>query len=132
MDTTFWLGLVPFAGRVVVISLGYMVVLGIYRLYFSPLSKFPGPKLAIATGWYEFYHDVVQQGRYLWEIEKMHEQYGPIVRINANEIHIHDPEFYDELYVTEAVRKVDNYDQYAHGIDFEGLLYHPTSGPSDS
>lgn len=99
----------------------YIIALAVYRLFLSPLAKFPGPSLAIATGWYEFYYDFIKDGKYLWEIEKMHERYGPIVRINANEIHIHDPEFYDQLYVTEAVRKVDNYDQYAHGIDFEGL-----------
>jgi hypothetical protein len=48
----------------------------IYRLQFHPLSKFPGPKLAALTSLYEFYYNVVLGGRYLWEIERMHEQYG--------------------------------------------------------
>ena len=48
----------------------------IYRLYFSPLAKFPGPKLAAATRWYEFYYDVVQRNRFSWQIQKMHDQYG--------------------------------------------------------
>jgi hypothetical protein len=54
----------------------YVITGAIYRLYLSPLSKFPGPKLAALTLWYEFYYDVVKNGKYLWEIEKMHEQYG--------------------------------------------------------
>jgi len=48
----------------------------IYRLYFSPIANFPGPKLAALTLWYEFYYDVIKKGRYTWEIEKMHEKYG--------------------------------------------------------
>lgn len=31
---------------------GYLAVQGIWRLYFSPISKFPGPKLAALTYWY--------------------------------------------------------------------------------
>jgi hypothetical protein len=54
----------------------YVLTGGIYRLYLSPISKFPGPKLAALTLWYEFYYDVVRNGRYMWEIEKMHEKDG--------------------------------------------------------
>ena len=48
----------------------------IYCLYFHPLRKFPGPKLAAITHLVEFYYDVMQDGKFLWEIEKMHEKYG--------------------------------------------------------
>lgn len=53
----------------------------VYRLYFSPLAKFPGPKLAAATYWYEFYYDVKKRGQYVWEIKKMHEKYGMLWRL---------------------------------------------------
>lgn len=56
----------------------YLVGGAVYRLYLSPLAKFPGPKLAALTLWYEFYFDVVKRGRYTWEIAKMHEQFGKI------------------------------------------------------
>lgn len=48
----------------------------VYRLYAHPLAGFPGPRLAAATFLYEFYYDVVKSGMYIWEIERMHEQYG--------------------------------------------------------
>ena len=50
----------------------------IWRLYLSPLSKFPGPKLAALTYWYEFYYDVMKPGGglFLWELEKLHKKYG--------------------------------------------------------
>ena len=56
--------------------LGYTIYGGICRLYFSPVAKFPGPKLAALTFWYEFYYDVVKRGRYTWKIIELHEQYG--------------------------------------------------------
>jgi hypothetical protein len=40
-------------------SLVYCIGLGIYRLYFSPVSKFPGPRLAALSLWYEFYVSAV-------------------------------------------------------------------------
>lgn len=58
------------------IWLSYLIALAIYRLYLSPLSKFPGPKLAAFTKWYEFYYDVVLQGQFTFQIEKMHKNYG--------------------------------------------------------
>ena len=77
----------------------YWLSVFIYRVYFSPLAKFPGPKLAAATFWYEFYYDVYpNKFQYLWKIKELHEQYGPIVRINPIHLHIHDHDFYDTIY----------------------------------
>ncbi|MCJ1249524.1 hypothetical protein MMC30_006750 [Trapelia coarctata] len=76
----------------------YLIFLPIYRLYLSPLAKFPGRKLAIITPWYEFYYEYVKRGVYTWEIEDMHKKYGPIVRISPRELHIDDPDSYDELF----------------------------------
>lgn len=54
----------------------YLVSLTIYRLHFSPIARFPGPKLAALTKWYEFYYDVVQKGQFTFQIQKMHKKYG--------------------------------------------------------
>jgi len=47
-----------------------------YRLFLSPLTAFPGPRLAALTGWYETYFDCFKRGRYWVEIEQMHDLYG--------------------------------------------------------
>ncbi|KAE8368484.1 cytochrome P450 [Aspergillus caelatus] len=98
----------------------YSLGLVIHRLYFSPLAKFPGAKLAAATGWYEFYFDYWKSGKYIFEIERMHQVYGPIVRINPHELSIHDPDFYNEIYVTESKRRTSHYDAFAQGIELDG------------
>lgn len=54
----------------------YCLGLTIYRLYISPLSAYPGPKLAALTLWYEFYYDVIKRGKFAWEIRRMHQVYG--------------------------------------------------------
>lgn len=55
----------------------------IYRLYFHPLARIPGPKLASATQWYEFYYDVMKWpgGQYWLEVDKMHDQYGKLFNL---------------------------------------------------
>ena len=55
----------------------YSISLVTYRLSLSPLAGFPGPKFAAATHFYEFYYDWWCQGKYIFEIERMHKKYGP-------------------------------------------------------
>jgi hypothetical protein len=54
----------------------YLLGLAIYRLYLSPLARFPGPRLAALSNWYEFYYDVMLQGNFTFHIHDLHEQYG--------------------------------------------------------
>ncbi|KAL8718276.1 MAG: hypothetical protein Q9225_004567 [Loekoesia sp. 1 TL-2023] len=39
-----------------------------------------------------------KRGQFLFAIEELHHRYGPLVQIGPNEIHINDPEFYDQIY----------------------------------
>ena len=66
------LSLVCFVGLLV----SYTVALTLYRLYLHPLSAFPGPMLAGATGWYETYYDVYKRGKMLEMLEALHKRYG--------------------------------------------------------
>lgn len=97
--------------------LAYVFSRIVYRLFFHPLARFPGPKLVAASGLYEFYWDAIRQGQYFREIDKMHRKYGklslhrkslchianhdlsgPVVRIGPDEIHVNDPKFIPEVY----------------------------------
>lgn len=55
----------------------------LYRLLAHPLRKFPGPKLAAATYWYEKYYDVFKDGTGLQfpeHVQQLHREYGEHLR----------------------------------------------------
>lgn len=78
--------------------IAYLLAKVIYRLYLSPLAKIPGPRWAAATVFYEAYYSIVKDGQFLFKIRDLHEEYGPIIRIGPKELHINDPEAYDQIY----------------------------------
>ncbi len=64
-----------------------------YNMFFHPLSHIPGPKLAAATYFPEFYYDVVRSGCYTKRIRQMHEQYGIQFFTFLPKLHWHADEF---------------------------------------
>ena len=117
-----------------------------YNVYFHPLSKFPGPKLAAASRWYEGYYDnlVGQGGQYMYEIDRIHQKYGqiyvgwcesffcplttctgPIVRIGPNELHVKDLEFHDTLYALGVKRNRVPYMTDMFGTPLARKFQHP-------
>lgn len=66
--------------RIAALFVTYLLLFTVYtvitRLYLSPLAKVPGPKLAALTYLYEWYYDIVQQGRFPFKVRDLHEKYG--------------------------------------------------------
>jgi hypothetical protein len=67
---------IAFPAAAFVLWIVFLVSLAIYRLYFHPLAKFPGPKLAALTKWYEFYYEAILRGQFTFRIQEMHKKYG--------------------------------------------------------
>ncbi|KAF4461590.1 Trichodiene oxygenase [Fusarium albosuccineum] len=88
-----------------ILFISYKIITYIQRLYFHPLSRFPGPKICAASRIYEFYWDSVQHGRFWAKLPDVHRQYGPIVRIGPNEIHIEDSEYFDTIFGFRPLNK---------------------------
>jgi cytochrome P450 len=83
-------------GRAVSVLIVSVFSLVIYRLYFHPLSRFPGPFLARITGFWRTYQ--YAQGNWHEDILKIHKKYGRVVRIAPNELAIVDESAMKALY----------------------------------
>ncbi|KAJ4352422.1 uncharacterized protein N0V89_007770 [Didymosphaeria variabile] len=88
MDTSvLWVA----AGFACAIFIVYSACLIIYRLYFSPLAQFPGPKLVAATAWYETFIDVTRNNFHEVLLD-MHKKY----------------EYFSKLYVPAGIRHTNS------------------------
>lgn len=65
----------------VAVLIGYAV----YQKLLSPLARVPGPFLAsFSNFWWVL--KIVKQRDQAWEAVRLHESYGPVVRIGPNEV----------------------------------------------
>ncbi|KAK4499233.1 hypothetical protein PRZ48_009746 [Zasmidium cellare] len=89
-----------------VAALLFIITGAVYRVYFSRNSHIPGPKLAALTYLYQSYYDIYPyQGQWLFHQIELHKQYGPVVRVGPDEIHIDNPDFYNEFAGTSKQRR---------------------------
>ncbi|KAK8043849.1 cytochrome p450 domain-containing protein [Apiospora phragmitis] len=89
--------------------LAYYATLVFYRLFLDPLARFPGPRLAAISRWYETYYDVFLGGKYTFKIAELHKEY---VRTNCM---WRTPQFYETLYHLDG-----RWDKYAWTYDAFG------------
>ncbi|KAK9415788.1 putative Cytochrome P450-like protein [Seiridium unicorne] len=84
----------------------YLTWLSIYRLFFHRVAHIPGPKLAALTYYYQSYYDFFPyQGQFIFQLEKLHKRYGPVIRIGPDEVHVNDARFYKEMYGSSTRRR---------------------------
>ncbi|KAK7542635.1 putative P450 monooxygenase [Phyllosticta citribraziliensis] len=92
----------------------YCFALGLWRLYFSPIAKFPGPRLAALTYLVEIYYELLcgEGGQFPFQYRKWHQQYGPIIRVSPDELHIQDSAYHETMYSPN--RPVNKPEKIAH------------------
>jgi hypothetical protein len=81
-----------------------LITISIYRVYFHPLSKYPGPRLWAASQlpwvFYTF------KGTLPFKINKLHKQYGPVVRIAPHELSYTQEEAWQDIYGKPSPRNI--------------------------
>ena len=89
----------------------YLFGLAVYRVYFHPLAKYPGPLLAKLTDLYSTYH--AWKGDRHLEFWRCHEKYGNIVRFGPNSLSFNTNTALKEIYGFKGnVRKADFYSAF--------------------
>lgn len=68
----------------------------LYNLFFHPLRRYPGPKLAAASGLY--YAWMIVTGRPHERIAALHARYGPVVRISTTQLSFTDPSSWKDIF----------------------------------
>ncbi|KAJ4373940.1 hypothetical protein N0V83_002679 [Neocucurbitaria cava] len=69
---------------------------GIYRVYFHPLSRFPGPKFAAFTRIPHLH--AIFTGSVHRYVGRLHDQYGDTVRISPDELSFVQPDAWRDIY----------------------------------
>ena len=79
--------------------------LAVYRIFFHPLAKYPGPLLAKLTDAYQLYH--AWKGDRHLEFWRLHQRYGPAVRFSPNGVCFNSQAALKDVYGFRAnVRKI--------------------------
>ena len=91
-----------------------------YNLFFHPLAKFPGPiqwRGSLLPWAYQFF-----RGEHPFSVLRLHEEYGPIVRISPSEISFSDPEAWKDIYGAALGKENPKHHTFYAAIGFNGVL----------
>ena len=109
---------------------GYLLVLAIYRIFFHPLAKFPGPFWGKLTEWNTIWPTLRGDGTFTRH--KWLQEYGSVVRVGPNEVMfgdlpsvkdiygqssnpcLKDPSFYDGFTCTGVPNVLNMIDRKEH------------------
>lgn len=72
------------------------ILKGLYRVYFHPLSRFPGPKIYAFTRLPHLY--LMYTGKSHQSVLELHRQYGEIVRLSPDELSFIHPDAWRDIY----------------------------------
>ncbi|KAK7969286.1 cytochrome p450 domain-containing protein [Apiospora saccharicola] len=95
----------------------YGLLTALYNIYFHPLRQFPGPLAARASNGWKLYMEVFRQESPAHLLQKLHQQYGDVVRIRPNELHFSSATAYHDIYNPSARWDKDRVQYESVGAD---------------
>ncbi|KAM7206565.1 cytochrome P450 monooxygenase-like protein [Naviculisporaceae sp. PSN 640] len=109
---------IPFSSHNYIQSSALYILLTIlsslYTAFLGPLASIPGPLFAKLSSYYLPYHLLYRSTNFTTLFARLHEEYGPVVRIAPDEVHVHGT----------GSDSVDAYNKiYTQRFDKEPALY---------
>lgn len=78
----------------------------IYNLFLHPLRSYPGPWYTRSSSWPWFYQRL--RGNQTCWLDRLHKQYGTIVRVAPDHLSYIDPESWEDMYGQKASSRREN------------------------
>ncbi|KAH8198414.1 hypothetical protein TruAng_007398 [Truncatella angustata] len=107
----------------------YLLALTIYNRFFHPLHEVPGPFMCAISWlpWYRYWFS----GHMHLEVLKLHEKYGPVVRLGPSEVSFIDAAAWNNIYSLKRCRQIERCPKSfpaltPHGAKFDLLTYNPS------
>ncbi|KAL4784790.1 cytochrome P450 [Aspergillus varians] len=85
---------------ILTLLLGVLLSRCLYRLYYHPLSKVPGPRLAACTSLWLAYHTYI--GDECTVVFDLHKKYGPVLRVAPNDVDIASGDAIEPIYLARG------------------------------
>ncbi|KAI8633278.1 cytochrome P450 [Xylariaceae sp. FL1651] len=102
-------------GLLTLLCLSYFISVIVYRLYFHPLAKFPGPFWARISAIPAYYY-TLKKDRHVWLL-RLQQKYGPNFRITPNSVLLNTPTAFRAIYNKKAnVQKAEYYKVYPRQV----------------
>ncbi len=85
----------------------------VYRLFFAPLARMPGPWFTSLSRLWLIYHEF--KGDRTVTVDRLHAAYGPVVRIAPDELSFNDAAAVRDIYgIKSDMGKSDFYDMFVY------------------
>ncbi|KAL5342816.1 cytochrome P450 [Aspergillus crustosus] len=88
------------AATLIKFLLGALLSRCFYLLYYHPLSRVPGPKIAACTSLWLAYHTFI--GDECTVIFELHKKYGPVLRVAPNDVDIASGDAIEPIYLSRG------------------------------
>ncbi|KAJ3485455.1 hypothetical protein NLG97_g6811 [Lecanicillium saksenae] len=100
-ESLYWMqhGLAAAFGALIAV----IVVVIAHQLFFGPLCRIPGPRLAAVSNIWYAYH--AKTGTTAAMARKLHRIYGPVVRVGPKEVWFDTKEAFDSIYMATALAR---------------------------